>query len=446
MDSKPADTSFISVTGCQVGFNQTHFLDLNDDCVCEILRRLSIMDLGAMATVNKRISTIAKDLFQRLYACNRFTFATSTGRGSKVGKNLSLITTAFGKHITNIKIVIGYRNRRYNYIGQRNLMSLIESSCASNLRDLCIACTHIDSTLISQLLKIVQNVHHLTFYACPVRDDLNIHEKLIKKCSNLRTFTCCGVDLANATYDPTTVRKLWVRMYPFISGYDHIFRRHYQLNNLKELVVQCLMVSDHNACINFMDKMSNANRLESLWYGNNDLSERVCVSIAKMTYLKELRLNLSYDGSIDTNSVNILTPVLANLETLFLGSSLFDNNIIYDFIAKSPKLKSLYLLWNLHGEKSYKSEFAFNLIKIRKQTVAATKQFDVLTIYFISDSRTMGTYRNCFENNVRDNNYIRDVNLKWSDYCDAELWYSFPTFFARMAAEVPNRIKFVLRE
>lgn len=57
---------------------EINFVEMNEDCIEEILRRLPIADIEAMAMVNQRISFIAKDLFRRIHGDNLLTCKTPT--------------------------------------------------------------------------------------------------------------------------------------------------------------------------------------------------------------------------------------------------------------------------------------------------------------------------------------------------------------------------------
>lgn len=67
---------------------KTNFNDLNDDCIEEILRRLPAVELCKFTILNKRLKTIAEEMFKRLYSIKTITFkpteTCATEFGSKI--------------------------------------------------------------------------------------------------------------------------------------------------------------------------------------------------------------------------------------------------------------------------------------------------------------------------------------------------------------------------
>lgn len=69
-------------------YSNTSFNDLNDDCIEEILRRLPAVELCKFTVLNKRLKSIAEDMFKRLYSIKTITFkpteTCATEFGSKI--------------------------------------------------------------------------------------------------------------------------------------------------------------------------------------------------------------------------------------------------------------------------------------------------------------------------------------------------------------------------
>lgn len=68
--------------------SKTCFNDLNNDCIEEILRRLPAVELCKFTVLNKRLKSIAEDMFKRLYSIKTITFkpteTCATEFGSKI--------------------------------------------------------------------------------------------------------------------------------------------------------------------------------------------------------------------------------------------------------------------------------------------------------------------------------------------------------------------------
>lgn len=81
---------------------KTCFNDLNDDCIEEILRRLPAVELCKFTVLNKRLKTIAEEMFKRLYSIKTITFkpteTCATEFGSKITRFVSAMHLAMANH------------------------------------------------------------------------------------------------------------------------------------------------------------------------------------------------------------------------------------------------------------------------------------------------------------------------------------------------------------
>lgn len=101
--------------------SQTTILKLNANCLHELFKRLKLIDLAKMATINTRFQRIAVNVFRMQY--QRVTLAFQTEM------EIQLILQQFGHLITDLT-VIDMLNQGYK------LIAVIDQYCAGTLRNL----------------------------------------------------------------------------------------------------------------------------------------------------------------------------------------------------------------------------------------------------------------------------------------------------------------------
>lgn len=336
-------------------FNKTTFVDMNDDCIAEVLRRLPILDLAAMVEVNKRTSAIANDVFKRLRASNLFTFEMPNAGDIKAAKYLVDITSAFGEHLENIAI-FGCKTHK-SCISKKTMLSIIEKNCGPSLKKLCLEKMHIDSATLTYLPKILQNVRHVKVVKCSREKNLNADDELIARCPILRFLKSSTLhSLEYATEDPAAVKTISIILYGDTKAEELL--PYYELKNLKKVFVhdfrelwEIYLEFGHTIFFgysddevdkvlkNFVDNICENNNLDSFGIFSNHFGRDVCKAIARMTNIKDLKLVTGRGEA--AHIVDILCSGLVNLETLFLYG--FFENMAHNFVEKLPKLQSLYI-------------------------------------------------------------------------------------------------------
>lgn len=85
---------------------KTTFTDLNDDCVEEILRRLPAVELCKFTVLNKRLKTIAEEMFKRLYSMKTITFKPTETCATEFGSKITRYPVKLIDNLFRINIFV----------------------------------------------------------------------------------------------------------------------------------------------------------------------------------------------------------------------------------------------------------------------------------------------------------------------------------------------------
>ncbi|XP_046811451.1 uncharacterized protein LOC111689833 [Lucilia cuprina] len=158
--------------------DETHFLDLNDDCLLEILKYLNIHEtFTLLGGVCKRIDDI---IYERLALIKHLTInlrdppAFTTQQLEIIGRNLKSLYISAG----------------YSLSSPLTLNYLQPICCQGSLQFLTLHYVQFDESYQKCLMKVAAQLEFLDLSYCQLTDDLL--QPILEKCSNLRALTIFG--------------------------------------------------------------------------------------------------------------------------------------------------------------------------------------------------------------------------------------------------------------
>lgn len=424
------------------------FDDLNDDCIEEFLRRLPTAEAAKMSLVNKRINTIAVNLFKRTATENTFKIALIRDRAT-----LAYNMRAFGKYIKNLHI-FGSAMLGEDHFDR---LRLINQFCGKSLNHLTLLGFHIDAKTVKNLKNLLPNIQTITFDTCSTSEEDSIFDLMLKYCKNLRHLDVekCGFKAeswlqrsynrlesmyfyttgANTIHEqlPAFLQKnrriqnlvleTNVKTLPINLGRDapnienltigmrkkanaEDFQSMFDLPRLKKLNIFYGFTVNPVVCTAVLKQLGACNTLDSFGLFEVSIPKEMCQLIANMTRLKELKIwGLK---SIDNDTVTILSATLVNLELLSLRGKSFTFAVICEFIEKMPALKSLYL-YRVGLDSDAADKQVAELIEVRRNV--NEDLYTPLTIY-VPATPSHRTFISSFQRKFRHNKYINVVAVE----------------------------------
>lgn len=156
--------------------NNTHFLDMNDDCIDTICKLLQLDDLCSMSRTCKRVQSIAGDYFQRYYPNNHVRIQSFRRRSVFYMYPDERYVEDLKPFIRNVSI--------QEYKGSVCVNYLKENFC-ENLREIALHGIHCElnathGILIKHQLKRLESIK---FVNCAIGD---IYDIFLKHCQKLK--------------------------------------------------------------------------------------------------------------------------------------------------------------------------------------------------------------------------------------------------------------------
>ncbi|XP_031626174.1 uncharacterized protein LOC116342627 [Contarinia nasturtii] len=410
--------------------SKTCFMDLNDDCIEEILRRLPAVELCKFTILSKRLKGLAEDMFKRLYSIKTITFKPTETCATEFGSKITrLFMKSFGSYMQQIQL-IGTEDSSEKRMEQKMLTS-IGSNCGPNLQCINLVRCDLNENTVRLLEKTLEFVPQITLDGCRLASaSVDVYDLLLKKCHRLRTLniiqcntfdhgtwlrrrysTLKTVQVLRAIFEPEDVRvffelnphitEVWfnVRMPQLTHQYDSDkLQRFLMINGFDE----------GNYCERFLNTYAKI-VVKSLTLGHNVITERKCMAIAQMTDIRELKF-IEPNG-LNADFVDILSKGLDNLTTVFLSGEMFNYQMIQDLISQFPRLAYLYL----HNTEfnSISSDQFSALIMARKRSATIETENRPLTIFV---GRSTPVYARAMCRKFKDNKIIKVVTMKSKEF------------------------------
>lgn len=417
----------------------TEILDINDDCILEIMERLPFEDLERIKMVCKRFHVLSTQVLRRMYvntANHLFTFNIFEDNNCIVTNAMEAITSC-GAYIQKMEIKNAVHSDLHLDFSYSNTLKLFDKYCGNKLLELSLAYFCVNRTLLDHFNGLFNNVEVLKLIQC----DISLDERylLLDKCKNLRMLVIDhhgdkwiqrryqnlrNIKIIRSNIDTSQIESFYLLNGRLIENawFDGYTRR---ILNHPESDVPDLI--EKNAILTDKPNINFGEDYRFLFVAGIEFGEDLCKSIemktdyhAELKWFACLSIILSTDvcraiGKLDTmqilkilnpvhmcnDFVDILSSKLVCVETVYLSGCLFHSQHILDFVDKFPKLKSLCLYKTAFDQITKDNINA--LINCRQRN---EKNNRLLTIYVCThDTATIEHIKNTFQLN----NYIKLV-------------------------------------
>lgn len=156
--------------------NNTHFLDMNDDCIDSICNLLPLDDLCSMSKTCKRLHYIAGDYFQRYYPNNRVRIQSFRRRSV-------FYMYPDEKYVDDLKPFI--RNVSIQEYKGSACVNYLKKNFSANLREIALDGIHCELNAAHgvHIKNQLERLESFKFVNCSVGD---IYDVFLKHCKNLK--------------------------------------------------------------------------------------------------------------------------------------------------------------------------------------------------------------------------------------------------------------------
>lgn len=322
-----------------VAAHQTKLLDLNDDCLVEILAYLDVLDLCAVNQIAGRLHRNAQQVFRKHFASLDLSHVSySVNYYELTLHKVRNLFQCFGASITQLKVAA----LAFKVENRSRVVDLIVRHCP-NLKSLEFIDFQFRDARITHVQKFLGNLHELTLNRC------NLHGRLrhlFRNCTQLKSLKIqADTNLNGACLELTfpQLESASLTLRDDISVHSlHLFM---QLNpQLKSLeLIDC----DDEIFDEIATRLPQLERLSfevSYFY---DYAENL-KSLLALNHLKELKLNCSL------YPISTFVDALADkdtIELLHISEGVLNDHLI-DALSKCKRLRSLKLcsMPNVHDK------------------------------------------------------------------------------------------------
>lgn len=329
--------------------NSTTFIDMNNDCIDEIFRWLSLDDLSSISVTCMQIQRMAGEWFQRKFPENQIGIRLlNTGieqeNSEKYQENLI-------KFIQNVKVAGHIRGT-----APKNLFKYLKVNCCENLRDLEFYWINFDKNVQYDNLieNQLENVERIAFISCSIHD---LYGVFLRHCHNLKHLM---VNDAFAPlqehFDVTWMKRSLPHLECLTYYIDHeLFRDNLECFLRINPQIKSLACSGSNVMQTVFQRSLTLNHLSLRFYNDNEfqnISSQLRDCSAKM-------LQIIFDNPVSIETVYRLASVgifesLGILHFTYLTDYHSENHLT--LILKSLKnLKILYLKFDNLSSKDIES-------------------------------------------------------------------------------------------
>lgn len=369
--------------------NTIQLYDLNDDCLLEILARLSVLDLCAIRYTCKRFDALAEYFFNMVYKSLNLNNFNIVGEYRLLTEDeTKTILTTFGKQIDSLTV------NADSFASESNqVLQIINEYCGDRrFHFFKMVKFVIDEESVDRCSRLWSNVQQLTLDKCCADDQ--IIEKLLKKCTDLTHLEIIrqmdidgrcllqefpqleGFSLrSNDNFDPicmnTFLQKnpqlqtlsmigcnfvddeifeiiadnlinletLYIRVVHVTSAFETNINNLLRLQNLRKLEFNCGL----RPIVSFITGLAMTNRIESLGISSAELTPELSSALNNLKNLKVLKFISMYDGNL--KSIKPIAQQLIKLKELHLiECDIFDFDQILEFVEHAPKLEKLVII------------------------------------------------------------------------------------------------------
>lgn len=369
----------------------TKFYDLNDHCILEILRRVTVLDLCAIKNTCKRFDALADYFFKMAFKALNFNDWTIKGSYQLLSEDeIKTILGTFGTEIDSITV-----NADNFEPESKVVLKIINESCGGpRLRYLKMVKFVIDEETVQECSHLWPYIEQLTIDKC-YADDLVI-ESLIRKCTaltqlemvrqmntdgrcllrefpnlqgfslrsndnfdlecmktflrmnpQLRTLSLMGCNFVDDDIFETiadhlvNLEALYIRVVHVSSIFETNLENLLRLQNLRKLEFNCGL----RPILPFVQGLAMTNRIEWLGISSAELTPELCAALGNLKNLQVLKLLSMYDGQLHNSSFKSLAEQLPKLQELqLIECDIFTLEQVIEFIEHSPKLEKLVII------------------------------------------------------------------------------------------------------
>lgn len=355
-------------------------LDLNDDCLLNILGNLDEIDLCAVDETCQRLRQLSEYYFHKWYSCKPFLFPTPKENDPRKFFEVKRILVHFGKYIN--KLLIAHSGD----------LELIGSGtyCNQHLHELELNDIYLHRHNLSDCQVLLSNVKRLSLKQC--RGKEKNFARFLDSCNSLKEleiseiYNYCGIFLANKFGQLesiifkkiTSVSSNYVTIF-FSKNFnlkkihlidcrftsDDIFGKiAVYLKNIEEISIQVKNVTNSfeknltklsklpklkrlefncagHQITSAVYSLASKNTMEHFSISDTKLNKDLCVALSKMKSLKTLKL-ISMQDECRNFAKLLSSNNLINLEQLYIvNSNMFTFKNTLDIVEGVPNLMRL---------------------------------------------------------------------------------------------------------
>lgn len=335
----------------------TDILNIEDNCLCEILKRLSLLDLLTVSKTCKQLCQIAKTVFELKYKKKHIKLRDLKQNGEAM-TNIEHLLNNFGSSISSLGLDdgIGDGNKIFGLIGQH----------CGNLKTLSVD---------GILMRKVNIGHHSQVYGRLetlgiVGGFLAVNE-VLAACHQLKELDGMMIDCLDLTHVPLpSLVTLKLRFFK-CAGMGEFLIRHPNIEKL-EMQMPDPIVSDSlsNDVDQFMfDHLPNIREVEMFEISNDKISK-----LSEMRNLKSVYLD--FDMKPIARAMKTFSTKNTPIETLELARGFIDDSAI-GYICKMKTIK-VFNLFQCNGfDENFLDRLLLHLPNLKRMCDSSGSLLDV---------------------------------------------------------------------
>lgn len=357
---------------------------LNEDCVCNILARLTLLDLCSIAKTCKRLNGIAKRVFERKFKKETINLSKLKRNGETMMHIRDLLNN-FSSSITSINLCSKIEDGEFN-----DVVGLLNQQC-KNIESLTLNGESIEHFVIDNYIEMFGRLTELNIWFCTGFFPLN---RLLAACYRLeKLFVNSEADLnldlkrvsmpnlveLNLQFccsDVSVIEEFLMR-HPHIETFEFVMkfppsnRHHNQKNrliydhlpNIREIELYVFSDDETPSC----SGLKNLKSVE-FSFGSNTIAPSMNKLLAQNKPIEKLQLN---GGTIDDNAIESICKIATIKEICFFDCSGLDKNKFIRLVGTLPNLKKIHSCSTIEPE-----EFLDKILPIlQKKTIEWSDQY-----------------------------------------------------------------------
>lgn len=365
-------------------------LDLNDDCLFEILKYFHVLDLDAVNRTCKRLHRLGQDVFRLNHTAINISWKhldkySNINMAGLTYHNLRNLLNSFGSAIRKLNIC----SMSFKEVNRNRLLNLIIG--CSSLECLCLTNIRIPAKFYEMNKSFFPKLKELSFISCMLNDSI---KRVFIQCNQLEKLTIASdtelVGMSLLVSFPRLVSVSFINNWQLQSKWlGKFFSLNRQLKKV-ELIKCHDGVSD-----DIFPVISNELQgLESLSIRLNSFKNfgKNVMSLQSLKHLRELKFNRD---STNISSLIVELAALNKLETLHLDGGVIDDYLV-DALVQCKNLDTLKLRSIPSPKKRLLIELAKNLPKLQDYHISRCRPSESLTmdiVYFVDLAKNLKTLR-----------------------------------------------------